>query len=290
MPGRKPAPKKPAKAAPAKRAAKPAPAPERPLPPRKVPKPEIAPRPEPAAAPKSEPLPLPRPEPVPVFEPVVDAASLPRFVREASPAQRKAVVEALALDAGVAPILARAPWRKPDAPKPPAAPAVNRPAEAAPPAPPKPAPPPLRMTSPAVPAAPRVGVMAKRPVILDTNALMMQFQFHIDVEREIRRLLDFAHEVVVPSVVVGELESLAREARGKDAGEARMAVELARTFKVMDSPGDGDTAILRLAEKVNAVVVTNDKVLRARLRAKDIPNIYMRSSAFLTIEGHVSGV
>jgi len=127
---------------------------------------------------------------------------------------------------------------------------------------------------------------AKRPVLLDTNALMMQFQFSVDVEAELRRVLDFSYEIVVPSTVVDELSALAEESVGKDKQEARMALQLAKSFKVLPAEGEGDASILRLAEKLNAIVVTNDKILRARLRAKNVPNIHMRSKAFLTLEGH----
>lgn len=127
---------------------------------------------------------------------------------------------------------------------------------------------------------------SKRPVILDSNALMMQFQFHIDIETELGRVFDFPYEIIIPSIVVEELDALATESVGKDKQEAKLALELAKNFKVMESKGEGDTAILKLAESLNAIVVTNDKILRARLRAKNIPNVHMRSKAFLTLEGH----
>lgn len=206
------------------------------------------------------------------------AKEAPPFVRETSPADRKAVVEQLVEESGVASVLRKAPWKRATEP---AAPAAAQPGEPA-------ARPRVTMTS--TPIEQTTGRSAPRVVILDSNALMMQFQFHVDIEREVQRILNFAHEIVVPTIVVGELERIAKEGNMKEQGEARMAIELAKTFKVTESPGDGDTGILRLAEKLNAVVVTNDKVLRARLRAKDIPNIYMRSRAFLTIEGHIPGM
>ncbi|HWG90368.1 MAG TPA: PIN domain-containing protein, partial [Candidatus Thermoplasmatota archaeon] len=127
----------------------------------------------------------------------------------------------------------------------------------------------------------------KRAVVLDTNAVMMQFQFHVDIETEVRRVLDIPYEIIVPSVVVDELQRLEKSNNAKEAQEARLALEFAKQFRVVEAPGEGDTAILRLAEQLHAVVVTNDKILRARLRAKDIPNIHMRSKAFLTVEGHL---
>ncbi|MFA5860116.1 MAG: PIN domain-containing protein [Candidatus Thermoplasmatota archaeon] len=209
----------------------------------------------------------------------------PIFVKESPAAIRKAAVEALAEESGVKSVLAKAPWKR-GPPAPPTPP---------PPAPPVPGAPLLPRASPRVmmtqaPFETTTGKSAPKVVILDTNALMMQFQFHIDIEKEVNRILGGNYEVVVPSIVVDELHRIAKEQTGKDQGVARMAAELAKTFRIEDAPGDGDTGILKLAARLNAVVVTNDKRLRATLRAKDIPNIYMRSQAFLTLEGHLPGM
>lgn len=127
-----------------------------------------------------------------------------------------------------------------------------------------------------------------RPVILDSNALMMQFQFHVDIESELDRILDFPYTVVVPHLVLDELGGIAKESSGKDQHEARMALELARDFETREAPTDGDDGIVQLADELGGIVVTNDKILRARLRAKDIPNVHMRSKAFLSLEGGAS--
>jgi rRNA-processing protein FCF1 len=210
----------------------------------------------------------------------------PPFVMDSSPALRKAAVEQLAEESGVKSVLARAPWKRTPGttvetapPAPPVSPTPGAPQKEAP-----------RATMTKAPIEATTGRSPQKTVILDSNALMMQFQFHIDIEREVKRILGGNYEVVVPSIVVEELDRLVKTATGKDQGVARMAAELARTFKVVESPGDGDVGILRLAEKLNAIVVTNDRALRARCRAKELPTIHMRSSAYLTIEGHVQGL
>lgn len=126
----------------------------------------------------------------------------------------------------------------------------------------------------------------ERPVVVDTNALMMQFQYYLELESELQRVMPGAFRVVVPEAVIDELERLVEANDGKQAEEARMAIELAGTFEVVPSKKAGDEAIIELASKLDdAVVVTNDKLLRARLRAKGIPNVHMRSKAFLSVEG-----
>lgn len=129
----------------------------------------------------------------------------------------------------------------------------------------------------------------KRTVIVDANALMMQFQYHVDLEQELERVIPGAFEVVVPDEVIDELETKAEEASGKEAEEARLGIELAETFDVVEVEGDyekTDDAIVDMASGIeDSVVVTNDKLLRAQLRAQGVPNVHMRSKAFLTVEG-----
>jgi hypothetical protein len=205
----------------------------------------------------------------------------PTFVREAPAGDRKAAMEQVVVEQGVTGLLAKAPWKRgPPAPPPAPAPAPPLPADRTGPR--------VEMTK--SPFEATTGRSAPQKVILDSNALMMQFQFHIDIEKEVNRLLNGNYEYVVPQIVVDELSRIAKEGASKEAAEARMAVELAKTFDIVESPGAGDTGILRLAERINAIVVTNDKKLRAQLRAKDIANIYMRSRAFLTVDGHIPGM
>lgn len=126
----------------------------------------------------------------------------------------------------------------------------------------------------------------ERPVVVDTNALMMQFQYYLELESELQRVMPGAFRVVVPQAAIDELEQLVERNEGKQAEEARLAIELAGTFEVVASEKAGDEAVIELASKLDdAVVVTNDKLLRARLRAKGIPNVHMRSKAFLSVEG-----
>lgn len=317
-PAKKPA-KKPAKATKASPSKKPAPREE--IIPKKArpvtPQPKIAPPPPPtfvkeatAAERKAalqaileregvKELSIPTPHHTPMVSPPPQPPPMapPSYVMESSPEARKAAVEALAEESGVKSALAKAPWKRqysgpiapPTAalPAPPVAPAMPGVPGAPPAAPPRTAP---RVEMTKSPMAGAAGKSAPRTVILDSNALMMQFQFHVDIEKEVRRILNINFDVVVPSIVVDELNRLTKEGTGKEQAEARMAVELAKTFRIVAAPGDGDAGIMRLAESLNAVVVTNDKRLRAVLRAKDIPNIYMRSRAFLTLEGHIPGM
>jgi len=118
-----------------------------------------------------------------------------------------------------------------------------------------------------------------QPVILDANALLLPFQFRVNLEAELRRLLG-EHEILVPSPVMDELRGLSKSVR-----EARGAQKLAERFRVLEVEGEADDAILEAATQMSAAVVTNDAVLLRRLREARIPRIFLRSRSHLVIEG-----
>ncbi|MFQ5884918.1 MAG: PIN domain-containing protein [Thermoplasmata archaeon] len=119
----------------------------------------------------------------------------------------------------------------------------------------------------------------KQKVILDTNALLMPFQFGVNLDLELGRWVGEC-DVLVPSSVVGELKGLA----GTDR-HAKAALELAQKYEILEVEESGDASILSLAMEKNGIVVTNDKELIQELRGSGIPVISLRSRTHLVIEG-----
>lgn len=113
-------------------------------------------------------------------------------------------------------------------------------------------------------------------IILDANALLMPFQFRVDIEKELDRILG-TYEILVPSSVIHELERL------KDK-HAKPALKLAGRFRILEVDEKGDKAILKLAEELNAMVVTNDKNLRNDLEDIGVKVIFMRQKSYLTMK------
>lgn len=110
-------------------------------------------------------------------------------------------------------------------------------------------------------------------IVLDANALMMPFQFKVNLDKELKRLFGDL-PVFVPSSVLGELaRSEHREAAG--------ALALARKYSIAETELSGDDAVIEVASKRSAAVVTNDKQLIERLRKKGIPVVRLRSERFL---------
>ncbi len=122
-------------------------------------------------------------------------------------------------------------------------------------------------------------ISVPRTVLLDANALLMPFQFRINLEAELRRLLGDV-DIAVPTPVLEELRLLATHDRDAKAGE-----RLAAKYRPVEGQGSADDALLELGESLHAVVVTNDQPLLDRLKACGVPRAYLRSRSHLVLEG-----
>ncbi len=118
-----------------------------------------------------------------------------------------------------------------------------------------------------------------RTVLLDANALLMPFQFRLNLEAELGRLLGDV-DIAVPTPVLEEVKMLATHDR-----DAQAAERLAAKFRAVESHGSADDALLDLAVALRAVVVTNDQPLLDRLKTKGVPRVFLRSRSHLVLEG-----
>ena len=118
-----------------------------------------------------------------------------------------------------------------------------------------------------------------RIVFLDTNALLMPFQFKVHLDAELRRILGDV-DVAVPTPVIDELTLLADRDR-----DARAGLRLAKNYRTVPGHGAADDALLELAATHHGVVVTNDQPLLDRLKAAGIPRVFLRSRNHLVAEG-----
>ena len=109
-------------------------------------------------------------------------------------------------------------------------------------------------------------------VILDSSMLMLPLEKKINITNEIERILNFSFKFIVPEEVFIELEKLCTEATPSTQRKAKFALELATKFDRLPPSTEikADDAIINLAEKHNAIVATNDGLLRKKLLAKGI--------------------
>ena len=117
-----------------------------------------------------------------------------------------------------------------------------------------------------------------RTVLLDANALLMPFQFRINLEVELRRLLGDI-DIAVPSSVLEELRLLATHDRDAQAGLRR-----ASKYRAIEGHGSADDSLIELGFELRAVVVTNDQPLLERLKGVGITRAFLRSRNHLVLE------
>ncbi len=113
---------------------------------------------------------------------------------------------------------------------------------------------------------------------------MMLFEFSIDLEKELTRLLG-SFQLVVPTSIIKELEFLSKNAKGSKKTKAKASLKLIKKFNTINSNEKrGDDSILYVAKKTNGIVVTNDKELKNRLKEIAISVIFLRAKKKLVIE------
>jgi hypothetical protein len=123
-----------------------------------------------------------------------------------------------------------------------------------------------------------------RRVLLDTNFLLVPYQFGLDIFLEMREVFEGEYVLVVPTGVVGELEKLGK-GRGKEGAAARFGLKLLslREHERVESSGNVDEWILGYAQKEKAVVATNDRALREKLKRKRVKVLSLISRARIGI-------
>jgi len=113
---------------------------------------------------------------------------------------------------------------------------------------------------------------------------MMLFEFSIDLEDELTRLLGLCH-IVVPKPILRELTFLSEKGMGNKNIKARAALKLIEKYDTVEvKEKTGDDAVLTLAKQTGGIVVTNDRELRKRLKEQSLSVVFLRAKKRLMIE------
>ena len=121
-------------------------------------------------------------------------------------------------------------------------------------------------------------------VILDSNSIMMLFEFSIDLEDELNKLIG-KHNIIIPKPIYGELEFLSKHGKGKKRIIAKASLKLISRYNVVDiDEKTGDDSVFSTARQTNGIVVTNDKELKNRLKKISISVIFLRAKKKLVME------
>jgi rRNA-processing protein FCF1 len=120
-------------------------------------------------------------------------------------------------------------------------------------------------------------------VLLDSNAIMMLFEFSIDLEEELTRLFG-KFKIIIPKSVLDELNFLSEHGNGRKKFIAKPALKLIEKYEFIDIGGKGDKAIIDLAKKLNCIVLTNDKNLRYKMKKLSLHTVFLRGKSKLVFE------
>jgi hypothetical protein len=121
-----------------------------------------------------------------------------------------------------------------------------------------------------------------KKIILDTNFLTIPYQFNVDIFEEIDRIMEEDYELITLDRVVEELKNMIKS-KSKDAVAARIALELIekKNVKIINTDEKKvDNTIIKLADK-DTIVATNDRVLRKKIKDKNVKVLYLRSKKHL---------
>jgi rRNA-processing protein FCF1 len=127
------------------------------------------------------------------------------------------------------------------------------------------------------------GNSALKIVVFDSSAILMLFEYSINLDQEMVRLLG-KYEKVVPSKIVKELKFLSEKGKGKKKQFAKSALKLINDYKiVIDKSEKADDSVINIAKKLNGVIFSNDKELKNRAKKEKIKTIFMRNKKYLMI-------
>ena len=127
-----------------------------------------------------------------------------------------------------------------------------------------------------------------KKIILDTNFLLIPYQFKVDIFSEIKRVCDFKYRLFIVDQTIDELKKLAETQKGKDKLAAVLAMAMLEQKKVgqIKTKKDKDVDNLILDESdENTIVATQDRILKSRLKKKGAGLIVLKNKTHLALLG-----
>jgi len=130
-------------------------------------------------------------------------------------------------------------------------------------------------------------MMKMKKILLDTNFLMICFQFRVDIFTELDRVCNFNFKLFVLDKTIEEIEKIVEEQKGKNKEAAKIALKLIAIKKIniikTKSNRKTDDVIRDIAAKDNYIVATQDKDLKRRLINQGASVIVLRQKKVLAI-------
>ncbi len=125
----------------------------------------------------------------------------------------------------------------------------------------------------------------KRIIIVDTNFLMVPYQFKVDIFSEFDRICNFNYKMLVFEQSIDELNKIIKNQSGKHKKAAEFALRLIKLKNISVSKSeqkDVDALILNSIGK-DTVVATQDRELKKELLKKGASVIILRQKKYLEL-------
>lgn len=123
-----------------------------------------------------------------------------------------------------------------------------------------------------------------KKIILDTNFLLIPYQFKADIFSEINRICDFRHDVFVLDKTIDELKKIVKLQKGKNKEAAKIALLLIKNKKIKKIRTNENLDVDRiLLKQKDAIIATQDIELKRKLKKKGIRTINLRQRKYLVL-------
>lgn len=123
-----------------------------------------------------------------------------------------------------------------------------------------------------------------KTLVLDTNFLLIPYQFKLDIFRQIDQMVESSYEFVTCSAVMDELKRISK-GYTKRAVAARFALKLlsSKKVKIIESIQKADDWIFSYAKENESIIVcTNDIYLRQMVKKTGKKVIGLRTKSKLS--------
>ncbi|MBW2976475.1 nucleotide-binding protein [Candidatus Woesearchaeota archaeon] len=119
-----------------------------------------------------------------------------------------------------------------------------------------------------------------KKILLDTNFLLIPWQFKVDIFTQIDKIAAFNYKLFVLDKTLDELKKIIEAQKGAEKEAAKIALKLIAIKRIgmikTQSNKKTDDLILDIASKNSFIVATQDKELRSRLKEKNVKVIILR--------------
>ena len=124
-----------------------------------------------------------------------------------------------------------------------------------------------------------------KKIIVDTNFLMIPYQFKVDIFSELGRICDFNYKLCIFEESINELRSIISNSKGKDKKAAEVALKLISLNNInliKSSKKDVDSLILENLDDA-MVIATQDIALKKKLLEKGASVVILRQKKYLQL-------